>query len=352
LRKPGQKTGDLSHIPPWLPVLLQLKADKSPQDLPNVELAPWLVLPAAFQDNSRVRVGAVVPARVEAEFFKVFRQDTALRNAVERVELDLPRNPLPVGEPKRTESNVGQTSKALSFKASTTRFAIGSVQANATRAKLTGKVIALIDDGCAFAHAHFLVDDPAQPGTPLPRVKRLWDMNERSDSSPQFAPVAYQPGETNGEFGRDFTDLDLKNLIVKHTRSGCIDEDAVYAEFAQGTRFKVNRMLKHSAHGTHVMDLACGPYMLEETMCTQWEAPAENPTWLKVADEASTAPIVFVQLPMRTVQDTTLRGTMQQDVINALNYIIGECASDAEIVVNLSWGTLAGPHTGTNLIDL
>jgi hypothetical protein len=350
LRKPGQKPGDLSHIPQWLPVLLQLKADRSPQDLPTLDRAPWLVIPAAFQDKSRLRAGGVVPARVQAEFFKIFRQEANLFNAIERVELDLPRNPLPIGEPKRSANNVEQASN-LSFKASASKVAIDSVQANAARAKLTGKVIALIDDGCAFAHTHFLQDDPAQPGTPLPRVKRLWDMNERSDSSPQSAPVAYQPGETDGEFGRDFTDLDLKHLLVKHTHSGRIDEDAVYAEFSEGTRFKINRMLKRSAHGTHVMDLACGPYMLEETMCTRRNAPAENPTWLKVEDEASAAPIIFVQLPMRTVQDTTLRGTMQQDVINALNYVIGECAPDAEIVVNLSWGTLAGPHTGTNLLE-
>lgn len=351
LRKANYVPGDTSHIPEWLPVLLQLKADKSPLDLPTTERAPWLVIPAAFQNESRLRLGAVVPARVGAEFFKQFRQDETLRNAIERVELDLPRNPLPIEKPRRATGNIKQAAKPLLVAGSAAKAMVSSPRINTVRTQLTGKVIAFIDDGCAFAHAHFLQDDPAQPGTPLPRVKRLWDMNERSLSSPHAAPAAYQLGETNGENGRDFTDIDLKALLIKHTHLGRIDEDAVYAEFAEGTQLKINRLLKPVAHGAHVMDLACGPYMLEDTMCTRFNAASENPTWIKADDIASTAPIIFVQLPMSTVQETTLRGTMQMDVIKALDYILGECASDAEIVVNLSWGTLAGPHTGTNLLE-
>jgi hypothetical protein len=351
LRKAGQDPDDLSHIPLWLPVLLQLKADHSPRNLPTQESVPWLVIPAAFLDEARTRSGAVVPARVRAEFFKQFKNDDALLSAIERVELDLPRNPLPIEKPQGAAGKVKQTAKPFATSASAAKTVHSVAHANAPRALLTGKVIAFIDDGCAFAHAHFLQDDPAQPGTPLPRVKRLWDMNERILTSPHAAPMAYQIGETDGENGREFTDFDLKALLIKHTHLGQIDEDAVYAEFAGGTQFKINRLLKSVAHGTHVMDLACGPYMLEDTMCTRFNAPAANPTWIKAEDTASTAPIIFVQLPMQTVQETTLRGTMQQDVIKALDYILGECAPDAEIVINLSWGTLAGPHTGTNLLE-
>jgi hypothetical protein len=80
-------------------------------------------------------------------------------------------------------------------------------------------------------------------------------------------------------------------------------------------------------------------------------AAAGNPNWAKAQDDASTAPIIFVQLPMNTVQDTTLRYAMQQDVISALEYIIDACDKNADIVVNLSWGTFAGPHTGTTLLE-
>ena len=351
LRSARFKPGDTSHIPEWLPVLLQLKANKSPRNLPNIERAPWLVLPAAFQDESRLRLGAVVPARVQAEFFTEFIKTKNMLDAIQRLELDLPRNPLPSARPQREANSVEQAAKLSSSVSSAAKTQTISTQVNVARTQLTGKVIAFIDDGCAFAHAHFLQDDPSQPGTPLPRVKRLWDMNERSLNSPHTAPLAYQLGETDGEYGRDFTDFDLKNLLVKHTYAGRIDEDAVYSEFSEGTQLKVNRLFKSVAHGVHVMDLACGPYMLEDTMCTRFNAPAANPTWIKAQDAASTAPIIFVQLPMNTVQETTLRGTMQQDVIKALDYIIGECAPDAEIVVNLSWGTLAGPHTGTNLLE-
>ena len=38
-------------------------------------------------------------------------------------------------------------------------------------------------------------------------------------------------------------------------------------------------------------------------------------------------------------------------VLDGLHYIVSRCANDAAIVVNISWGTLAGPHDGSSLLE-
>jgi hypothetical protein len=363
LRKPGQKPEDMSHLPKYLPILIQLNAKVSPLELSsysNAELnkIPPLVLLSPRPTNPTemaLQKGAVVPARATAAFFKAYSETPSLRSLIELIKLDSLQNALPPVVPPLAGAvnTTRQTVRPISPAGVATVATANSSLKNQTNNKLKKKVVAFIDDGCAFAHAHFLTDDPAQPGTPLPRVKRLWDMNVRAAGAAQSAPAIFQPLESPArEYGREFTDVDLKALIVNHTHAGRVDEDALYAEFAAGTQYNINRLRGRAAHGTHVMDLACGPYKLADTLCARPNnAAAGSPTWAKAQDDASTAPIIFVQLPMNTVRDTTLRYAMQQDVINALEYIIDVCDKNADIVVNLSWGTFAGPHTGTNLLE-
>jgi Subtilase family len=364
LRKPGQDPKTASHFPLYLPIMIKLGSDVSPLELsvftnvepnkptPLVLLSPRLGNPI----EADLQKGAVIPARATAEFFKQFSRSADLRKLITFIELDALQSALPPAvladklltyannlmaaqRPTPPETHGGDTTHQDQLEGRLSK-------------KLTGKVIAFIDDGCAFAHANFLKKDLSQPGAPLPRVRRLWDMNVRAAGSVQVAPVIFQPLETPArEFGREFTDADLKSLIVRHTQAGRIDEDGVYAEFASGTQYNINRLRGRMAHGTHVMDLACGPRKLDDTISARKNAANESPTWKMAVDDASQAPVVLVRLPVATVQDTTLRRAMQQDVIHALEYIIDACANDAEIVVNLSWGTFAGPHTGTNLLE-
>jgi hypothetical protein len=366
LRKPGQKLEDMSHLPQYLPILIQLSEKISPLELSTYtslelnKVVPLVLLSPNLSSPSEMALqrGVVIPARATAAFFKAYSETPSLRNLIEKIELDSLQNALPPEVPLSTRGGgaISMTMQAAASAPLAGAASIAKTNASATSAaskKLKKKVVAFIDDGCAFAHAHFLTDDPAQAGTPLPRVKRLWDMNVRATGSVQVAPTIFQALETPArEYGREFTDADLKALIVKHTHAGRVDEDAVYAEFAAGTQYNINRLRGRVAHGTHVMDLGCGPYKLADTLCARPNnAAAGSPTWAKAQDDASTAPIIFVQLPMNTVQDTTLRYAMQQDVINALEYIIDACDKNADIVVNLSWGTFAGPHTGTTLLE-
>lgn len=329
LRRAGQKAGDTSHIPTWLPILVELAPGARLADLLTPERTKSLSVEPAYSRRADAETLRILPARATREFFAEFASGRLL-TLINRIELDLPQDATPAD--RRTgASDTALTAKTVAKKA----------DQSAAAELLTGKVIAFIDDGCAFAHAHFLQGSGAGVST---RVKRLWDQNERAATSPHAPPVGFTEG-------RAFTDADLQAMIVARTYNGVIDEDAVYADFAAGTRDKVNRLRRRSAHGTHVMDLACGPYFLQDTMCTRTDAPAANPTWEPTPDVASHAPIIFVQLPMRTVQSTSGKGTLTADVLNALQYISDQCDASAEIVVNVSWGTLAGPHDGSTILE-
>jgi hypothetical protein len=337
LRRPGQPADDFSHIPTFLPILFQLADSARLADVTTPERAQTLFVEAAYL--ARKSAGArIVPAKATASFFVEFASGR-LRGLVERIELDLPQDVAPKKEaPRRGSPSLAENDRPI-------RTATKNIAANARTDSgnplLSSKVLAFIDDGCAFAHAHFRSGAGANLAL---RVKRLWDQNEQSAQSAHLPPAGF----TNG---RAFTDTDLKAMIGARTYNGAIDEAAVYADFAAGTRDRVNRLQRRSAHGTHVMDLACGPYFLADTMCTRPGEPAVNPSWERADDDAIKAPVIFVQLPMRTVQSTSGKGTLTGDVLDALQYISDQCETDAEIVVNVSWGTLAGPHDGTTILE-
>jgi hypothetical protein len=341
LRKSGQEPD--AHVPQQLPVLVALQPEVTALQLSNQlkklnleahpqELqAPWLRIAPAYLNDAAQLPGGVVPATVNRAFFNT-RSEKTLLALVRHIEIDLPQEAnLPLKPLKERHPPV-------------------------QREKLKGKVMALIDDGCAFAHPHF---GCWQAGAFKTRVKRLWDMNVRGALATVGPPAGFGAELSPGIQGRDFSDAELNALIAARTYSGRVDEDAVYADFAQGTLDHVNRLQSRAAHGTHVMDMACGTYFVQDTMCTREAAEPANPTWDLATSfptsgggqDASDAQIIFVQLPMRTVQDTSGRNTMTRDVIDAFTYILNQCDDKAQIVVNLSWGALAGPHDGTHALE-
>jgi hypothetical protein len=340
LRKPGQKPED--YRPKVLPVLIELQDEVSALDLVNflspqgVQLAqqldaradqePQLSIPPAYLDERLSFKGGVVPAEANQAFFQKF-PPKSLTKFVRRIEIDLPQEAVLNTKPLERSPKPAEG-----------------------RPLLCGKVVALIDDGCAFAHPHFL--RKLANGQPFQtRVVRLWDMNVRGPLSPVGPPAVFSVESYPGKYGCDYADSDLNALIANHTHGGSIDEDGLYAQFAASTLDKVNRLERRAAHGTHVMDLACGPYFVQDTMCSRENAETANPSWEAAQDDASEVQIIFVQLPIQTVQDTSGRNTMTTDVVNALTYILSQCADDAQIVVNLSWGALAGPHDGSHMLE-
>lgn len=67
-------------------------------------------------------------------------------------------------------------------------------------------------------------------------------------------------------------------------------------------------------------------------------------------DDASRCDIVAVQLDWHTVVDTS-GGSMNVHIMDGLMYMLSRCAPSARLAVNLSWGTLAGPHDGSAVLE-
>jgi hypothetical protein len=175
-------------------------------------------------------------------------------------------------------------------------------------------VIGVIDDGIAFAQARF--------------------RNRANQTRVAFAWRQTVP--TGGVF-LDKNRIDA--LFARCTHGGMLDEDEVYQrsdwiDFRRATHWSA---AARAAHGTHVMDLAGG------------YAPAED---------RNDRPIVCVQLPTEVTADTG-HATHSKYPLEAMHYIL-RCADRLAreagvdylpVVINFSYGAIAGPHDGTSVFE-
>lgn len=191
-------------------------------------------------------------------------------------------------------------------------------------------ITAVIDEGLAFGHERFRTADGKS------RVEYAWL---------QDAACAYR---TDGvPFGRELTKRGfsgspagapgIDRLLHCHMQGGPLDEAAFYREagLIDFGRAGHKAAAQRVAHGTHVMDLACG------------FAPEEN---------RIDRPIICVQLPTATVADTSGIG-LQKFMLDALFYIferanrLAGARTGVPLVINFSSGVLAGSHDGSSPIE-
>jgi hypothetical protein len=177
-------------------------------------------------------------------------------------------------------------------------------------------IVGVIDDGIAFAHERF------RNSATDSRIEFFW-VQDGVSTIP--SPVPY---------GRQFDKAEIDNLLVQCTDAGWLNEDLVYARsgLLDFTRSGHKSVGWRVAHGTHVMDLACG-----------FATPPHIPV-----------PIVCVQLPLRVTADTS-GGNLAPFAIDAMGYIL-RCADQIgggslPVVINLSYGIIAGPHDGTSDLE-
>lgn len=190
---------------------------------------------------------------------------------------------------------------------------------------LTGNVIAVIDYGCPFAHQQFLLGNESSRGS---RVRYLWDQNLTPTANP---PYWLRPGEF--PYGREITSGlsgDFANGIdvLLSAQPPLRDEDAIYNEA------NYSAVAEPKVHGAHVLDLAAGNV---------------NPV-TGLRDAASEANIIFVQLPRDTISDAS-GGSMTKYVLDALVYIFNRATEAENLVINLSYGSCAGPHDGSSMLE-
>jgi hypothetical protein len=307
----------------WLPGVIELHA--------GFTIAAFVALaPPRSVRVRKVYTSAAAPAglrfctaQVGREFFQEIRPGGRLHDVVKRFELGLPageqlREPLP---PQQSHAPADPP---------------------AASRPLSGKVIGLIDDSLALAQSSFL-DERGKP-----RVAFFW----RQDSA-GAGPVPAAMG-----YGHELTAADIARAMQANTRAGVCDEAGVYIDLGLSTLGKPSpggRVGFHAldtprSHGTFVLDLAAGPMPLPSRVANLPPGFDAPPSWIEPGDAASKCPVVAVQLDYATVQDTS-GGSMNVGVLDGLLYILSRCDAQAEIVVNVSFGTLAGPHDGSSVLE-
>jgi len=218
--------------------------------------------------------------------------------------------------------------RALLADTSVQRVEIGSAPASADAQaappvaaadRLAGPVLAVIDAGCAFAHANFRA--LGADGRWHTRIRALWDQNADA-AHPRTTPWRAPAGR---RYGRELDGQAIDSLLAAHERGADVDEAAVY----RAARCAAD-LAAPVVHGTHVADLAAGA------------RPANDP--------ASCADILFVHLPHFAVADTS-GGSMVGPLADALGWILERVQDDATLVLNLSYGSMAGPHDGSTLVE-
>lgn len=186
----------------------------------------------------------------------------------------------------------------------------------------TIRFLGVIDDGFPFAHPNLLLLD----GRPIavPRIIRLWDQGGH----------AGQHWTTSGvPFGAALPFSAMRRLINR------LDERSVYR--AAGYK----QHMPAPPHGCGVTHLFAGAHV---------SLPDRSRL-----DFSSTAPwpILAVQLPKTALADTA-GAWLGFYALHALRYIVKEasrlanrCGRPWHAIVNLSYGSTAGPHDGTSMFE-
>ena len=295
----------LDKPPKWLPLLIELAPNVSVAQFKAASSPQWLHIPPVYTSSAAPAGLRYCTARVRPPFFKHIRPGGSLHKLVHRFELGLPAG----HHADDPTAPSGPDTAAPS-------------------AMLRGKVVGLIDGGLAFAHANFLRNGRT-------RIQRFWRQDQQG--------LGNAPAQLG--YGHELTAAQIDQVMQANIYGGLVDETAVYEHFKMGMELN-----KRVNHGTHVLDLACGPKTVLAQIAGVPPFPNAPPSWAWANDGASRCDVVAVQLDWDTVVDTS-GGSMVVHIMDGLMYILSQCAPTANIAVNLSWGTLAGPHDGSSILE-
>jgi len=188
------------------------------------------------------------------------------------------------------------------------------------RGRIGRVVVAIIDQGIAFANARFFTAGAS-------RIEYLWQQNVLGTVMP--APALSMPFTPGFELDR----VAIQNAIAAANAVGA-GEDWVYQNFG-GLTFGVDGykpLARRRTHGTHVLDLAAGGI------------------------NSGQHPIIAVDMPEDAVGDPA-GSTLSVQAAWGLVYILDRAAllrrpdETLPVVANLSYGPHEGPHDGTALLE-
>lgn len=306
---------DTPATPDWIPLIIELKPGTNVPELVRVSDPLWLQIPPVYLQLPDLRY---CTARARAGFFEALKQAGRLAQIVRRFELGLP-----------VDHHTGPLSQTAHVPPPPAPFE-----------RLQGTVLGLIDGGLALAHSDFL-DLQGRP-----RVKHFWRQDERygsrwrGDQRPPLDPVRAGDTPPAMGYGHELTESQIQAAMAMYRRDDLVDEDALYQHL------QLWDLSLQTSHGTHVMSQACAPRVYVDTIASEDRDPDFRPR----GDSASQCELIAVQLDWSNVLDTS-GGAMNVSVLDGLMYMLSRCADDARLVVNISWGTLAGPHDGSSILE-
>jgi|GEM_PF-292974 len=188
--------------------------------------------------------------------------------------------------------------------------------------------VGVIDDGIAFAHQRFRTCD----NPPDTRIEYFWNQDDRRHEPP------------GPSYGQELHKTDIDGWMKQCVHGELVDEDAVY-EFVGYVDVR-----KRWAHGTEVLDLACGEpsHASGQGLTSQKGSPTQPPRRPR---------IICVQFKTagRTIRDTSGLWFAVY-ALDALRYVLRRAHDAANgapysVVINLSYGYIAGPHDGSSIIE-
>lgn len=201
-------------------------------------------------------------------------------------------------------------------------------------------IMAVIDDGIAFAHERFRSDAFDS------RIDFLWLQGADHDGANSDVP-----------FGRELGREQIEDLFHDHRRGksgSLLDEDGVYraaGAMDMGTG-ALQSLARRAGHGTAIVDLAAGFAAGTDTRDRTFRSLPER---MGINPEAYD--LALVTLPQSVTADTS--GTFTEifiiiALVRLLDHIEQRSLRDGQdypVIVNLSFGLTAGPKDGSSLLD-
>lgn len=100
------------------------------------------------------------------------------------------------------------------------------------------------------------------------------------------------------------------------------------------------------SHGSHVTSMLAGQGSIDRFIGIEQSGQVASSS----NDAASRCPIIAVHLPQQVVQDTS-GGAMAVQILDGIHFILSHLRKQDSAVINISYGTYAGPHDGTTLLE-
>ncbi len=206
-----------------------------------------------------------------------------------------------------------------------------------------GVVIGVVDGACGFAH-HRLRQPRDHDGKIKSRLAAYWDQQTAAADAPGW----HRPDDMG--YGRELVlqgPGSLDELLDRHLGSIAQPDDLQAQASAERRIYRALGVALPGntdwSHGTHVLDTAGG---LRRTT-----AVVDGSGLSAVPDaDVDAAQLMFVQLPEVALRDTSGRWIAAL-VLDGVRYIMARAPESAQVVVNLSLGSFAGPHDGSSMIE-